>query len=99
MYRHLVLPSTSVLVAAAGTLQQAVLTECIASEFMAVPLLFMTRAHATCDWALVLSLSVAGVSACSAADGALHAGHYMIVLKPVPGKQLSQLVMRLVRVL
>jgi hypothetical protein len=45
-----------------GTLQQAVLTECIASEVLAIPLLFMTRAHATCDWALVLSLSIFGVS-------------------------------------
>lgn len=46
-----------------GTLQQAVLTECIASEVLAIPLLLMTRAHATCDWALVLSLCIFGVSA------------------------------------
>lgn len=39
------------------------LTECIASEVLAAPLLLMTRAHATCDWTLVLSLSVFGVSA------------------------------------
>lgn len=49
-----------------GTLQQAVLTECIASEVVAIPLLCMTRAHATCDWALVLSLSIFGVSSCAA---------------------------------
>lgn len=44
----------------AGTLQQAVLTECIASEVVAIPLLLLTRAHATCDWALMLSLSIFG---------------------------------------
>lgn len=42
------------------------LTECIASEVVAIPLLCMTRAHATCDWALVLSLSIFGVSSCAA---------------------------------
>jgi hypothetical protein len=46
----------------AGTLQQAVLTECIMSQVLAVPLLFVTRAHATCDWGLVASLSLFGVS-------------------------------------
>lgn len=45
-----------------GTLQQAVLTECIASMVLALPLLFMTKAHATADWALVFSLSLFGVS-------------------------------------
>jgi hypothetical protein len=72
--QRIFLPPRSVLVAAAGTLQQAVLTECIASEFMAVPLLFMTRAHATCNWALVLSLSVAGVSVMRSSRWSLHTG-------------------------
>jgi hypothetical protein len=55
--------NSPVSLAATGTLQQAVLTECICSEVLAIPLLFMTRAHATCDWALVLSLSIFGVCA------------------------------------
>jgi hypothetical protein len=40
----------------AGTLQQAVLSECVTGWVLALPLLFVTRAHRTWDWRLVLSL-------------------------------------------
>lgn len=49
----------------AGSLQQAVLTECVAQAALALPLLVLTRAHATCSWGLVASLSVFGVSVSS----------------------------------
>lgn len=45
-----------------GTLQQAVLSECVSSEACALPLLCLTRACSTADWRLVTTLTVFGVS-------------------------------------
>ncbi|KAF6252439.1 hypothetical protein COO60DRAFT_524976 [Scenedesmus sp. NREL 46B-D3] len=44
----------------AGTLQQAVVAECVCSEFCALPLLRLTRAASTCDWRLTTSLFIFG---------------------------------------
>uniref|UniRef100_A0A383WJP0 Membrane transporter protein n=1 Tax=Tetradesmus obliquus TaxID=3088 RepID=A0A383WJP0_TETOB len=42
----------------AGTLQQAVVAECVCSEICALPLLRLTKAASTCDWRLTSSLFI-----------------------------------------
>lgn len=54
-----------------GTLQQAVLAECICSEVVALPLLFVTNAGRTCDWKIVSTLTLFGVGTSQAVEYAL----------------------------
>ncbi|KAF8071119.1 hypothetical protein HT031_001201 [Scenedesmus sp. PABB004] len=44
----------------AGSLQQAVVSECVCSVVLALPMLWATRACTTCDWRLVSPLLVFG---------------------------------------
>ena len=64
----------------AGTLQQAVLCECVSGIVVAAPLVCMTRAHKTADWRLVLTLSVFSVRTTLAWSPLLNAWSLVILL-------------------
>eukprot|EP00775_Hariotina_reticulata_P005242 gene5242-5477_t len=43
-----------------GTLEQAVIADCVCGEVIALPLLYVTKALTTCDWRIIVSLTLSG---------------------------------------